>query len=57
MKLTMHKTLLAMAVTGLFASAAQAAGQLKIYNWSDYIAEDTIANFEKIGRASCRERV
>src|SRR5690606_21989410 len=34
-------------VTGLFAGAAHAAGELKIYNWSDYIAEDTIANFEK----------
>src|SRR5690554_7599807 len=47
MKPTLHKTLLALAVTGLFAGAAHAAGELKIYNWSDYIAEDTIANFEK----------
>ncbi len=47
MQATMRNTLLAVAVSGLFASAAQAAGQLKIYNWSDYIAEDTIANFEK----------
>jgi putrescine transport system substrate-binding protein len=32
------------------ASSAQAAGEpklLNIYNWSDYIADDTIANFEK----------
>ena len=47
MKLTMRKTLLAMAVTGLFTGAAHAAGSLNIYNWSDYIAEDSIANFEK----------
>lgn len=47
MKLTMRKTLVAMAVTGLFTSTAYANGELKIYNWSDYIAEDTIANFEK----------
>ena len=47
MKPTMHKTLLALAVTGLFTGAAHAAGSLNIYNWSDYIAEDTIANFEK----------
>lgn len=31
----------------LFSGATQAAGQLHIYNWNDYIAEDTIANFEK----------
>ncbi|MFZ2288942.1 MAG: polyamine ABC transporter substrate-binding protein [Halopseudomonas yangmingensis] len=44
----MHKTLLALASAGLLTSAtAQAAGSLKIFNWSDYIAEDTIANFEK----------
>ena len=38
-----------LAVTGLMASAmsaAYASGELNIYNWSDYIAEDTIANFE-----------
>lgn len=35
-------------VAGGFASAAQAAEEkkLNIYNWSDYIAEDTIAKFE-----------
>ena len=26
--------------------AASAEGELNVYNWSDYIAEDTIANFE-----------
>lgn len=30
----------------LTAGAAMAEGELNIYNWSDYIAEDTIANFE-----------
>ncbi len=27
--------------------AAQAQGQLNMYNWSDYIGESTVANFEK----------
>ncbi len=31
----------------MMASAATAQEELHIYNWSDYIAEDTIANFEK----------
>jgi putrescine transport system substrate-binding protein len=42
--------LVASALTlGLGSSAAQAAEDkvLNIYNWSDYIGEDTIANFEK----------
>ena len=30
----------------LSAGAAQADRKLNIYNWSDYIAEDTIANFK-----------
>ena len=43
---------LAAAVAGLFvALAAHAAGPepkvLNIYNWSDYIADDTLKNFEK----------
>jgi hypothetical protein len=29
------------------AQAADASKVLNIYNWSDYIAEDTIKNFEK----------
>ncbi len=36
----------AAAVAALAAGPAAADGQLNIYNWSDYIAEDTIANFE-----------
>ncbi|MCP4788873.1 MAG: polyamine ABC transporter substrate-binding protein [Gammaproteobacteria bacterium] len=32
--------------TGLMAGSVQAEEVLHIYNWSDYIAEDTIANFE-----------
>lgn len=44
-KLTMPLTSLALA-TGLLAGSAQAEEVLHIYNWSDYIAEDTIANFE-----------
>lgn len=42
------KTVLAAALTLAAAGAAQAAGKtVHIYNWSDYIAEDTLANFEK----------
>ena len=41
-----------LAVAGLMGFAAGSAladeeKVLNIYNWSDYIAEDTIANFEK----------
>ncbi|MCB1646470.1 MAG: extracellular solute-binding protein [Pseudomonadales bacterium] len=46
----MKKTLLAtglLAVSVMATSAASAAEALHIYNWSDYIAEDTIAEFEK----------
>ncbi|MFW9606065.1 MAG: polyamine ABC transporter substrate-binding protein, partial [Pseudomonas sp.] len=42
------KTLLAAALTAGIAGAAQAEEKVvHIYNWSDYIAEDTLANFEK----------
>lgn len=42
------KTLLAAALSLGVAAAAQAKDQaLHIYNWSDYIAEDTLANFAK----------
>lgn len=42
------KTLLALSLTAAFAGAAQAEDNvLHVYNWSDYIAEDTVANFEK----------
>ena len=34
-------------VFALTAGAALAEGQLNIYNWSDYIAEDTIKKFEE----------
>jgi len=39
-------TLLA-AATFTLGSTAQAQGVVNVYNWSDYIAEDTLANFEK----------
>ncbi|MFN3579821.1 MAG: extracellular solute-binding protein [Pseudomonas sp.] len=41
------KTLLAVACSFTVSMAVQAQGVVNIYNWSDYIAEDTIANFEK----------
>jgi len=31
----------------LAAGTALAAGELKVYNWAEYIGEETIANFEK----------
>ena len=42
------KTLLALSLMGVMAGAAHAADNvLHIYNWSDYIAPDTVAKFEK----------
>lgn len=40
-KLTIMCSALALTAGGAFAE-----GELNIYNWSDYVAEDTIANFE-----------
>ncbi|MBA1263572.1 polyamine ABC transporter substrate-binding protein [Stutzerimonas sp. NM35] len=40
------KTLLAMTLAGAVAGAAQAQEKvLHVFNWSDYIAEDTLSNF------------
>jgi putrescine transport system substrate-binding protein len=42
------KTLLALSLAGAVIGVAQAEEKvLHVYNWSDYIAEDTLANFEK----------
>lgn len=42
------KSLLALSLAGLLAGAAQAEEKvLHVYNWSDYIAEDTLENFTK----------
>ena len=44
------RTLLALALVGTAVGAAAQAAEpkvLNIYNWSDYIAEDTLKNFEK----------
>lgn len=35
------------AIAAVLLSSGAFAGELHIYNWSDYIAEDTVANFEK----------
>ena len=45
----MRKTGLAVvaASTVLLASNVNAAGTLNVYNWAEYIGEETIANFEK----------
>ncbi|WP_374347049.1 extracellular solute-binding protein [Chitinimonas sp.] len=39
--------LIGLALSLACAFSAQAAGTLNVYNWNDYIADDTIANFEK----------
>jgi len=45
---TFGKTLLALSLAGAVAGAAQAQEKvLHVYNWSDYIAEDTLENFQK----------
>jgi putrescine transport system substrate-binding protein len=45
---TFGKTLLALSLAGAVTSAAHADNKvLYVYNWSDYIAEDTIDNFQK----------
>ena len=42
------KTLLALSLMGVVAATAQADDKvLHVYNWSDYIAPDTVAKFEK----------
>jgi putrescine transport system substrate-binding protein len=42
------KSVLAMSLLGSMAGAVQAAEKvLHVYNWSDYIAKDTVAKFEK----------
>ena len=38
---------LGLAITATFAVAQEEEKVLNIYNWSDYIAEDTLRNFEK----------
>ncbi len=46
MKITFKKTAMALAaVATLGASTAATAAELRFYNWSDYIAEDTIEKF------------
>ncbi|MBR9884586.1 MAG: extracellular solute-binding protein, partial [Oceanospirillales bacterium] len=47
MNSTFRKTLLALTLGAAVTSTAQAEERvLHVYNWSDYIAEDTLANFE-----------
>ena len=42
------KTLLALSLMGAVSAAAHADDKvLHVYNWSDYIAPNTIADFEK----------
>ena len=46
----------AVAAIALTAGPAFAGGVVNVYNWSDYIAEDTIARFELSGRPDERAR-
>ncbi|MCA3802585.1 MAG: polyamine ABC transporter substrate-binding protein, partial [Burkholderia sp.] len=36
-----------LSMAAVTATTVHAAGELNIYNWSDYIAPDTIPNFQK----------
>ncbi len=47
MRICFAKALLVSALGLVAASLAQAAGTLHIYNWSDYIGETTLADFER----------
>lgn len=48
MKMVIRKSVAAVVLSGLVVSTGLHAEEvLRIYNWSDYIAEDTIENFEK----------
>ncbi|MFV7782733.1 polyamine ABC transporter substrate-binding protein [Shewanella marisflavi] len=48
MKLLKKMTTLALVTAGVFSSSMATAEEVvRVYNWSDYIAEDTLANFEK----------
>ena len=48
MKKMIGKTALALSVAAALVGAVQAEDKVvHVYNWSDYIAEDTVANFEK----------
>ena len=43
----MRRSFAPMLLTLAVSGAAQAADTVKIYNWTDYIAPDTVANFTK----------
>jgi putrescine transport system substrate-binding protein len=47
MKSLLSRTLCAFAMTALATAAGAQEKVLNVYNWADYIAPDTIANFEK----------
>ncbi|MGI2259371.1 polyamine ABC transporter substrate-binding protein [Shewanella sp. GXUN23E] len=48
MKLLQKMTTLALVTAGIIGSTAVAAEEVvRVYNWSDYIAEDTLDNFQK----------
>jgi putrescine transport system substrate-binding protein len=47
MKVTMAALLAAVVLCGVAMTASAKDTQLNVYNWSDYIAKDTIPNFEK----------
>lgn len=43
----LNKTLIALSITVAAAASHAANDVLHIYNWSDYVAPDTISKFEK----------
>ncbi|MEX1058549.1 MAG: spermidine/putrescine ABC transporter substrate-binding protein PotF, partial [Natronospirillum sp.] len=46
---TTHYTAISMAVVAALgvSGSVLAQGQVNVFNWSDYVADDTIANFEE----------
>ena len=42
----LSKTIVALGIAS-FATIAQAKSDINIWNWSDYIGENTVADFEK----------
>ena len=42
----LSKTIVALTIAG-FATIASAKSDINIWNWSDYIGENTVADFEK----------
>jgi spermidine/putrescine transport system substrate-binding protein len=47
MKTTMNRRIFLMGVAGAAACTRSSVPRLNVYNWSDYVAADTVSNFER----------